>query len=82
LCLVTLALPHRKDFMETVELDESTKQNLLNLKATKQKYIDAITHVDEVGQAILTTVINVKGLEGQWVLGADFKLIKEVESTQ
>lgn len=65
--------------MEVVELDESTKENLSILNTEKQALIDRIAHVDNIAQAIIKTVINVKGLDGKWVLNSDFKLVKEVE---
>lgn len=82
MCLVTQAQRHRKDFMETVELDDNTIKNIKAVRAKIEELTKAISAGNEMINAILTTVINVKGLEGNWVLSADFKLIKEVESTQ
>ena len=66
--------------IETIELDEATIGSLKNLSALKQSYLDEIRHVDEVAQAVIRTVMNVKGLSGNWVLTADMKLVKEVEA--
>jgi hypothetical protein len=62
--------------IETIELDEATIGSLKNLTVLKQQHVDAIEHIDDVAQAVIRTVINVKGLAGDWSLTADMKLVK------
>jgi hypothetical protein len=67
--------------IETIELDANTKQALEDLNARKQELLKSIAQLDEIAQIILTTVINVKELKGEWSLGANMKLIKAPEFT-
>ncbi len=67
--------------IETIELDANTKQALEDLNAKKQELLKGIAQLDEIAQIILTTVINVKELKGEWSLGANMKLIKAPEFT-
>jgi len=65
--------------IETIELDANTKEALQEISARKQEFVKEIGRLDEIAQIILKTVINVKGLEGDWTLGANMKLMKAPE---
>lgn len=59
-----------------IELDESTVKNIKALIEKKEGLEKMIEAADHMIQAILSTVINVKGLTGQWQLDDDFNLVQ------
>jgi hypothetical protein len=67
--------------IETIELDEATVQTLRNLSAMKQQHITELEHIDDVAQAVIKTVMNVKGLTGDWALTSSMKLAKTPDLT-
>lgn len=65
--------------IETLELDANTKEALEDIKARKEELLKEVGRFDEIAQIILKTVMNVKGLTGEWTLGANMKLMKAPE---